>query len=99
MGYQADLSCPYIYNRIGVQIHEPVAGVAIGLVSKCVDDGTVTDYRILTDILGIEDYMGDTDFKVAGTRNSITALQADIKHMEGSGNLYLNICFQGIRML
>ncbi|CAF3860663.1 unnamed protein product, partial [Rotaria magnacalcarata] len=67
----------------GIQIHEPVAGVAIGLVSKCADDGSVTDYRILTDILGIEDYMGDTDFKVAGTRNSITALQADIKNMEG----------------
>ncbi|CAF2787168.1 unnamed protein product [Rotaria sp. Silwood2] len=78
----------------GVQIHEPVAGVAIGLVSKCVDDGTVTDYRILTDILGIEDYMGDTDFKVAGTRNSITALQADIKHMEG---LPLNIVKDALR--
>ncbi|CAF0909867.1 unnamed protein product [Rotaria sordida] len=78
----------------GVQIHEPVAGVAIGLVSKCADDGTVTDYRILTDILGIEDYMGDTDFKVAGTRNSITALQADIKNMEG---LPLNIVQDALR--
>ncbi|CAF3353393.1 unnamed protein product [Rotaria socialis] len=78
----------------GIQIHEPVAGVAIGLVSKCADDGSVTDYRILTDILGIEDYMGDTDFKVAGTRNSITALQADIKNMEG---LPLNIVQDALR--
>ncbi|CAF3657770.1 unnamed protein product [Rotaria sp. Silwood1] len=78
----------------GIQIHEPVAGVAIGLVSKCADDGTVTDYRVLTDILGIEDYMGDTDFKVAGTRNSITALQADIKNMEG---LPLNIVKDALR--
>jgi polyribonucleotide nucleotidyltransferase len=36
---------------IGIQIHEPVAGVAIGLVSKFADDGSITDYRILTDIL------------------------------------------------
>jgi uncharacterized membrane protein len=38
-------------HLIGIQIHEPVAGVAIGLVSKCADDGSITDYRILTDIL------------------------------------------------
>jgi hypothetical protein len=40
-----------IYHFIGIQIHEPVAGVAIGLVSKCADDGSVIDYRVLTDIL------------------------------------------------
>ncbi|CAF0983900.1 unnamed protein product [Adineta steineri] len=78
----------------GIKIQEPVAGVAIGLVSKCTDDGSITDYRILTDILGIEDYMGDTDFKVAGTRNSITALQADIKNLEG---LPLNIVQEALR--
>ncbi|UJR15373.1 hypothetical protein I4U23_002321 [Adineta vaga] len=78
----------------GIKIHEPVAGVAIGLVSKCTEDGSITDYRVLTDILGIEDYMGDTDFKVAGTRNSITALQADIKNMEG---LPLNIVQEALR--
>ncbi|CAF0885958.1 unnamed protein product [Adineta ricciae] len=78
----------------GINIHEPVAGVAIGLVSKCTDDGSISDHRVLTDILGIEDYMGDTDFKVAGTRNSITALQADIKNMEG---LPLNIVKEALQ--
>lgn len=57
----------------GVPIKAPVAGVATGLVK----DGD--DYVVLTDILGDEDHLGDMDFKVAGTRNGVTALQMDIK--------------------
>ncbi|GEL13327.1 polynucleotide phosphorylase [Lapidilactobacillus concavus DSM 17758] len=57
----------------GVPIKAPVAGIAMGLVK----DGN--DFTILTDIQGIEDHLGDMDFKVAGTRQGITALQMDIK--------------------
>lgn len=57
----------------GVPIKAPVAGIAMGLIS----DGT--NYTILTDIQGLEDHFGDMDFKVAGTRQGITALQMDIK--------------------
>ncbi|XP_012873464.1 PREDICTED: polyribonucleotide nucleotidyltransferase 1, mitochondrial [Dipodomys ordii] len=64
----------------GVPISSAVAGVAIGLVTKSnPDNGEIEDYRLLTDILGIEDYNGDMDFKIAGTNKGITALQADIK--------------------
>lgn len=64
----------------GVPISEPVAGVAIGLVTVCdTNTAEIMDYCILTDLLGIEDYMGDMDFKLAGTKSGITALQADIK--------------------
>ncbi|MEO1769431.1 polyribonucleotide nucleotidyltransferase [Candidatus Enterococcus ferrettii] len=57
----------------GVPIKAPVAGIAMGLVS----DGE--NYTILTDIQGLEDHLGDMDFKVAGTKEGITALQMDIK--------------------
>lgn len=57
----------------GVPIKKPVAGIAMGLITK--DD----KYTILTDIAGLEDHMGDMDFKVAGTRDGICALQMDIK--------------------
>ena len=57
----------------GIQIRQPVAGVAMGLVEE---DGKVA---ILSDILGDEDHAGDMDFKVAGTQFGITALQMDIK--------------------
>jgi polyribonucleotide nucleotidyltransferase len=57
----------------GVPIKRPVAGVAMGLVT----DGT--KYAVLTDIQGLEDHLGDMDFKVAGTSDGITALQMDIK--------------------
>lgn len=54
--------------------------MAIGLVTKNnPDKDEIEDYRLLTDILGIEDYNGDMDFKIAGTNKGITALQADIK--------------------
>src|SRR5213075_903184 len=57
----------------GVPIKAPVAGIAMGLIKEG------DDYVILTDIQGAEDHLGDMDFKVAGTRNGITALQMDIK--------------------
>ena len=57
----------------GVPIKAPVAGIAMGLIT----DGD--DYTILTDIQGLEDHLGDMDFKVAGTQSGITALQMDIK--------------------
>ena len=57
----------------GVPIKAPVAGIAMGLITKG------DKYTILTDIQGMEDHYGDMDFKVAGTRNGITALQMDIK--------------------
>src|SRR6266513_2806591 len=59
----------------GVPLRAPVAGVAMGLVKEG------ADYAILTDIAGAEDHYGDMDFKVAGTRDGITALQMDIKIM------------------
>ena len=59
----------------GVPIHAPVAGVAMGLI-KDVESGKVA---VLTDIQGLEDFLGDMDFKVAGSMNGITAIQMDIK--------------------
>ena len=59
----------------GVPIHAPVAGVAMGLI-KDAETGKVV---VLTDIQGLEDFLGDMDFKVAGTMNGITAIQMDIK--------------------
>lgn len=65
----------------GVNISSPVAGIALGLVSKTHPEKPYEflDYKILTDILGIEDYMGDMDFKIAGTKKGVTALQVDVK--------------------
>ncbi|XP_072907131.1 polyribonucleotide nucleotidyltransferase 1, mitochondrial isoform X3 [Hemitrygon akajei] len=65
----------------GVPVSAPVAGVAVGLITKTNPENpaNIEDYRLLTDILGIEDYYGDMDFKMAGTSKGITALQADIK--------------------
>ena len=57
----------------GVKIHKPVAGIAMGLVKEG------DDYIVLSDIAGVEDHLGDMDFKVAGTPDGITALQMDIK--------------------
>ncbi|MBT8763773.1 polyribonucleotide nucleotidyltransferase [Desulfohalobiaceae bacterium Ax17] len=57
----------------GVPIKEPVAGIAMGLIKEN------EDYFILTDILGDEDHLGDMDFKVAGTKDGVTAIQMDIK--------------------
>src|SRR5580693_5531085 len=57
----------------GVPIKRPVAGIAMGLIKEG------DDYIVLTDIAGVEDHLGDMDFKVAGTKDGITALQMDIK--------------------
>lgn len=59
----------------GVPIKAPVAGISVGLVTGESDD----EYLILTDIQGLEDFFGDMDFKVAGTKKGITAIQMDIK--------------------
>jgi polyribonucleotide nucleotidyltransferase len=64
----------------GVPIKAPVAGIAMGLMVKDEDKGIVEgEYVILTDIQGLEDHIGDMDFKVTGTSKGITALQMDIK--------------------
>ncbi len=60
----------------GVPIKEPVAGISCGLIT---DDNDRSKYLLITDIQGIEDFFGDMDFKVAGTKNGITAIQVDIK--------------------
>ncbi len=57
----------------GVPIKAPVAGIAMGLVKSG------DNYTVLTDIQGMEDHLGDMDFKVAGTSKGVTALQMDIK--------------------
>ena len=59
----------------GVPIKAPVAGISCGLVTGETDD----DYVLLTDIQGLEDFFGDMDFKVGGTKKGITAIQVDIK--------------------
>ena len=61
----------------GVPLRAPVAGIAMGLITDTVDGKT--QYAALSDILGAEDALGDMDFKVAGTRNFITAIQLDTK--------------------
>jgi len=60
----------------GVPIKEPVAGISVGLMT---DPTNKKKYELLTDILGVEDFGGDMDFKVAGTKNGITAIQLDMK--------------------
>jgi len=60
----------------GVPIKEPVAGISCGLIT---DENDRSKYLLITDIQGIEDFFGDMDFKVAGTKNGITAIQVDIK--------------------
>lgn len=66
-------SCTLALMDGGVPIAEPVAGIAMGLIKEG------DRYAVLSDIMGLEDHLGDMDFKVAGTRDGITALQMDIK--------------------
>ena len=78
----------------GVPLLEPVAGVSVGLVSREGSGGAggaggagggagggaeAFEYRLLTDILGLEDHYGDMDFKVCGSRAGVTAIQLDVK--------------------
>lgn len=62
----------------GVPIKKPVAGIAMGLIERVEDDGS-SKMAILSDIQGMEDFMGDMDFKVTGTAEGVTAIQMDIK--------------------
>lgn len=72
----------------GVEISSPLAGVAIGLIKQPEDSAEASEkdedqFRILTDINGMEDYFGEMDFKIAGTRKAFTALQLDCKLTDG----------------
>ena len=62
----------------GVPITRPVAGIAMGLIERVKEDGT-SEFAILSDIQGMEDFLGDMDFKVTGTEVGVTAIQMDIK--------------------
>ena len=62
----------------GIPIRRPVAGIAMGLIERVEEDGT-SKMAILSDIQGMEDFMGDMDFKVTGTEVGVTAMQMDIK--------------------
>ncbi len=62
----------------GVPIKSPVAGIAMGLIERVEEDGS-SKMAILSDIQGMEDFLGDMDFKVAGTEKGVTAIQMDIK--------------------
>ena len=76
----------------GVPIIKPVAGISIGLVSRCDESGKITKYSMLTDIIGAEDHYGDMDFKIAGTTDGITGFQLDLK----IGGLPLDIAKEAI---
>ena len=62
-----------------VPIKKPVAWIAMGLMTEHLEDGTITKYQILNDLMGTEDFTGDMDFKVAGTKGGINAIQLDTK--------------------
>lgn len=81
----------------GVKVKEHVAGVAMGLISdqhSSSGEGEANNNHILTDILGFEDFIGDMDFKIAGTKRALTALQLDVKPMVG---LPTSIIYQAIQ--
>lgn len=63
----------------GVPIKKPVAGIAMGLFTDHDEAGNITKHVVLNDLMGTEDFIGDMDFKVAGTRDGITAIQLDTK--------------------
>lgn len=66
----------------GVPIIKPAAGIAMGLMTRSTGEGEnekIADYKVLTDLQGYEDHYGDMDFKVAGTKDGITAIQMDVK--------------------
>lgn len=62
-----------------VPIKKPVAWIAMGLMTEHLENGTITKYQILNDLMGTEDFTGDMDFKVAGTKEGINAIQLDTK--------------------
>ncbi len=63
----------------GVPILAPVAGISVGMISETDSEGTISNYKLITDILGAEDHFGDMDFKIAGTLEGITGFQLDLK--------------------
>ncbi len=63
----------------GVPLKKPVAGIAMGLITDHEEDGTITRHMVLNDLMATEDFMGDMDFKVAGTKEGVTAIQLDTK--------------------
>ena len=63
----------------GVPIKKPVAGIAMGLITDHEEDGTINKHMVLNDLMATEDFMGDMDFKVAGTKDWVTAIQLDTK--------------------
>src|SRR6185369_12956944 len=67
-------ACSLAMMDAGVPIKKPAAGIAMGMMSD--DKG---NYKVLTDIQGYEDHYGDTDLKVAGTKDGVTAIQMDVK--------------------
>ncbi|KRZ06647.1 Polyribonucleotide nucleotidyltransferase 1, mitochondrial [Trichinella zimbabwensis] len=84
----------------GVPTKSSVSGVAIGLMSKQGDEnGNISDYRLLTDIAGIEDFFGDMDFKIAFTSNSeVTAIQLDTKLLGGiDQRIFRQACERGLQ--
>lgn len=70
----------------------PVAGIAMGLMTEGDDDGNISKYVVLTDLMATEDFTGDMDFKLAGTRAGVTAIQLDTK-LKG---ITLDIIYQTI---
>lgn len=74
----------------GVPLKQAVAGVAMGLVSKSDDE-----YAVLTDIVGLEDFAGEMDFKIAGTKDGITAIQLDVKNKGLTSKMIKDIFVQG----
>lgn len=74
----------------GVPLKAPVAGVAMGIVVK-----SDTDYAVMTDIVGLEDFAGEMDFKIAGTSEGITAIQLDVKNAGLTENMIRDIFSQG----
>lgn len=76
----------------GVPLKAPISGIAMGLMTDTDDAGTILNYKILTDLMGTEDFIGDMDFKVAGTKDGITAIQLDTK----LGGLTMDIVHQTI---
>ncbi|OUC41678.1 putative polyribonucleotide nucleotidyltransferase, partial [Trichinella nativa] len=83
----------------GVPTKSSVSGVAIGLMSKQDENGNISDYRLLTDIAGIEDFFGDMDFKIAFTSNGeVTAIQLDTKLLGGiDQRIFRQACERGLQ--
>ena len=76
----------------GVPVRDAVAGIAMGIMTENDDK-----YVVLTDIVGLEDFSGEMDFKIAGTKDGITAIQLDVKNKGLTGKMIRDIFEQGKR--